>query len=101
MLLAKINYGNENEVFLFDNYEELYKATFCPDYTILDILEFKISGKTYTERKASLEDIAIWYSNLCGEWACSYGELFLVTDFFEKYGKRYGLLTDFRENGII
>jgi len=100
MLLAKINYGNENDVFLFDSYEELYKATFCPDYTILDILEFKISGKTYAEKKADLKDKAIQYSNLCSEWSCSYMELVGVTDYFARNGKQYGLLKEFRENGI-
>ena len=101
MLLAKINYGNENTVILFDTWERLKQAVFCPDYTVIETLEFKINGKTYGERKADLERKAIQYSYLCSEWACSYGELFLVNDFFEKYGKRYGLLTDFRENGII
>ena len=31
----------------------------------------------------------------------SWGELQQMTDYFFKYGKRYGLLREFRENGVI
>ena len=31
----------------------------------------------------------------------SYGELAYFTEYFTKLAKRYGLITEFRENGII
>lgn len=31
----------------------------------------------------------------------SYGELAVFTEYFTKLAKRYGLITEFRENGII
>ena len=31
----------------------------------------------------------------------SYGELAAFTEYFTKLAKRYGLITEFRENGII
>ena len=31
----------------------------------------------------------------------SYGELASFTEYFTKLAKRYGLITEFRENGII
>ena len=31
----------------------------------------------------------------------SYGELIAFTEYFTKLAKRYGLITEFRENGII
>jgi hypothetical protein len=61
---------------------------------------FKVSGKTYTERKENLRDLAIEYSNNVGETCLSYGELAEIGCFFEKNGKRYGLLKEFKENGI-
>lgn len=60
-----------------------------------------ISGKTYTEKKENLRTLAKnWqWSNhdFCG-W--SYGELATINDFFETNGRRYGLLSEFKENCI-
>ena len=61
-----------------------------------------VSGKTYAERKADLHNKAVEWSNTQGNYgAWSYGELAEVQEFFEKNGKRYGLLAEFRENAII
>ena len=68
-------------------------------------LGFTVYGKrnfkpTYQNCKALLRDTAIeWQSNF-GRCAYSWGELAKWQDFFETYGKRYGLLREFRENGI-
>lgn len=80
-------------------WREWYKDTFC----IVDnikMLDLKISGKTYAERKNSLEELAKdWQTNFAGlDW--SYGELAEIGDFFYKNGKRYGLLGEFKENCI-
>lgn len=61
---------------------------------------FKVEGNNYQERKASAHDLAVEWSYLVGETNLSYQELTYVSDFFVKVGKRYGLLTEFRENGI-
>ena len=56
---------------------------------------------TYSETKAKLREEAV-------EWQCdfskhnySYGELAEMQAYFEKEGKKYGLMKEFRENGII
>lgn len=56
---------------------------------------------TYSEKKAKLREEAV-------EWQCdfsrhdySYGELAEMLAYFEKEGKKYGLVKEFRENGII
>lgn len=56
---------------------------------------------TYREKKAKLREEAV-------EWQCdfsrhcySYGELAEMQAYFEKEGKKYGLMREFRENGII
>ena len=56
---------------------------------------------TYSEKKAKLREEAV-------EWQCdfskhnySYGELAEMQAYFEKEGKKYGLMKEFRENGII
>ena len=68
---------------------------------ILLYIPFKVSGKTYQERKADLQDKAIEWSNTQGEYgAWSYGELADIQEFFENNARRYGLLQEFRENAI-
>lgn len=56
---------------------------------------------TYTEHKAKVRQEAIeWQLNFCNHnyyWS----ELANFSAHFEKLGKRYGLLREFRENGII
>lgn len=81
-------------------YEEWCKETFSPNIENIRILDFKISGETYEERKASLEDLAIDYSNNFASLSWSYGELAEICNFFYKNGKRYGLLQEFKENAI-
>ena len=59
----------------------------------------EVTGKTYQERKTSLQELAIEYSNTCYP-DLSYGELATVDSFFETQGRRYGLLREFKENAI-
>ena len=56
----------------------------------------------YERKKARIIDEAIQFQNSFTEgknW--SYGELAEIQDYFEKQAKRYGLVREFRENGII
>ena len=41
-----------------------------------------------------------WQNNFC-EHNYSYGELVYWQDYFERLAKKYGLVEEFRENGII
>ena len=67
------------------------------DYSVLDL---KIKGNNYAERKAYLEDLAKdWQYNFAGyDW--SYSELVEIQGFFYENAKRYGLLKVFKENAI-
>ena len=91
------NYIYKNSV---NGWKEYHADTFSPNTNIIGLLEFKLSGKTYEERKASAEDLAkeyqLYYS--CYDW--SYMELTIIYDYFEKVGKKYGLLKVFKENAI-
>ena len=83
-----------------EGYNAWHSDTFSPLCKDIEILDFKISGKTYRERQASLEDLAKdwqnWFAGL--EW--SYGELAEIGNYFYENGKRYGLLKEFKENCI-
>lgn len=57
---------------------------------------------TYAEKKDEIRQMAIDYQNMFVEGETFYwSDIAEWTEFFEKYGKRYGLLKEFRENGII
>lgn len=57
--------------------------------------------KTYAELKAEKRQEAIDWQLDWGNHNYSWGEIAYYSDYFEKIGKRYGLLKEFRENGII
>lgn len=67
---------------------------------VVAIYTLQAHGKTYAERKANLEAIAIDYSH-ADNGNNGLADLNIMYNFFEDYGRRYGLLTDFRENAII
>ena len=56
--------------------------------------------KTYQQLKQAAREAAIdWQDSLQDNWP-SYGELAEAQGHFEKLGRRYGLLQEFRENCI-
>lgn len=55
----------------------------------------------YAKRKTDVMEEAIeWQTDFCNH-NYSYGELAYFSDYFTRLGKRYGLIREFRENGII
>ena len=72
----------------------------CKQVFLMDLSVVK--GKTYSEKKKCLHDKAIEFSNYRSElYPLSYSESQVITEFFSRYGKRYGLINEFRENGIV
>ena len=56
--------------------------------------------KTYQDNKARVRDMAIQWQMECEDHSYSYGELSDFQEIFNRLGRRYGLLKEFRENGI-
>ena len=56
---------------------------------------------TYNEKKAKLREEAVKWRHDYSRHCYSYGELTEKQAYFEKEGKKYGLMKEFRENGII
>lgn len=65
---------------------------------------FHVTGrrqaKTYKEKQEALRDFAIEWQYGFGDVNYSWGDLSDWQDFFTEYGKRFGLLREFRENAI-
>jgi len=55
---------------------------------------------TYAEKKETVRDFAIEWQGDWGNRDYSYGELAMWQDFFEEYGRKYGL-REFKENAIL
>lgn len=55
---------------------------------------------TYQQKKEQAREQAIDWQYETAEQNLSYGELAEAGEYFEKLGRRYGLLQEFRENGI-
>lgn len=55
---------------------------------------------TYQQKKEQAREQAIDWQDETAEQNLSYGELAEAGEHFEKLGRRYGLLQEFRENGI-
>lgn len=84
-----------------EGYDAWHSDTFSPCCEDVEILDFKISGKNYKERKASLEDIAIDWQLHFSQYSWSYGELAEIGSWFYEKAKKYGLIKDFEMNAII
>jgi hypothetical protein len=55
----------------------------------------------YQRNKEAAREQAIEFQMTHWDHSYSWGELAELTNHFEKLGKRYGLLKEFKENGII
>ena len=56
--------------------------------------------KTYQQKKEAARQQAIDWQDQAAEQNLSYGERAEAGEHFEKLGRHYGLLQEFRENGI-
>ena len=54
----------------------------------------------YQIEKEKARNIAINWQLEESDYSYSYGGLMILQEYFYKLGKRYGLLKEFRENGI-
>lgn len=55
----------------------------------------------YQKRKEAARQKAIDFQNDVAEKDLSWWDISHMADYFEKLGRKYGLLGEFRENGII
>lgn len=99
MFYAAFTIEGQTHSNLYFDFEQFHRDTFSPETDIHAIVEFKTHGKSYAERKESARNTAINFqaAEIPG---LSYSEIAEISAYFEKTGKRYGLLEEFRENAI-
>lgn len=102
MLYAIIKDGNGEIIADFMDYNDFFNKTFCPDSEILFIIDLEKSkkGKSYTDKKEHIRALAKAYQNNF-EFIDSLNAVIILQNYFEKWGKKYGLLREFKENAII
>lgn len=103
MFLVKLKDGDGNETTNLyhgcDCWEKFFDDTFSPAVQELEKVVFVVRRGTYAEQKTQVHDIAVAVSNMdCS--GLSWSELFHLGEWFNKFGRRFGLLREFRENGI-
>ena len=59
-----------------------------------------MAKKSYQDMKEQVRQEAIDWQDWLSENSVSYEGLAIASDYFEKTGRRYGLLQEFRENAI-
>lgn len=94
-------YGeNHGKLYFPSDMEEYFADTFNPEIEYLARIPFKVTGKTYQEKKQSVQSTALEWSNSIHHGILSWSDLAEIGDWFYKQGRRYGLLHEFQENGI-
>ena len=100
-----VKYGNRNrsESYLVEvkqgKPDKVVKYLRSENKMIDTAIPLRLTGKTYSERKQALIDLAIDIQ-ITDQRGLSYGESAIIQDYFEENGKRYGCLEEFRENAI-
>ena len=99
LLLANIN-GTAYTYAGAHRFEAFNRDTFNPltVYTCLDL--GNIHGKTYAEKKADARQKAVDFS-LFDCSGLSWGEFAEIGAYFENLAHRFGLVREFKENGVI
>lgn len=100
MFYAKFSINGVEKCKLYFDWGEYHFDTFSPDTKIIALIDFTVHGKDYQSRKASVESIGIDWSNSSDVIGLYYSDLAILSDWFYRNGKRYGLLCDFIENGL-
>ena len=83
----------------------IYKYELTQDsssfFTVEALKIHPLERKTYEEKRRTLRDFAIYWQQNAEKMAYDWLDNINWSIFFKEYGKKYGLLREFRDNGII
>lgn len=100
MFYAKLKQGNKETGVLYEDFRDYISDTFSPTVETMVIIPFTVHGSNYAERRENVRGTAMEFqtANDCDGLYMS--DMAQIYGWFEKMGKRYGLLKEFRENAI-
>ena len=94
--------NNDLKTDFISNQDFIQKFLFSADAALIKFIDLSISEKDYISRKNHVRDIAMNFQDLFIDgFDMSYDDLFGFSAYFEKQAKKYGLVHEFKENGII
>lgn len=100
-------YRNGSNPYISTTTENLFKMICKYDLRQTGAADFMVVykrepyKKNYKALQEVLRNFAVEWQYMFSELCYSWGDLAEWSAFFEEYGKKYGLLREFRENGII
>ena len=105
MIYAIIKEDDNGEIYgaTFGNWREYQHYTFSSSRLVLfccDTKRLKVCGKTREQKKDSAREIAVHWQYTIGDFCPSYMDFAIAGGYFTALGRKYGLLREFRENGI-
>ena len=99
MFYAKLKQDGKETGVLYEDFQDYISDTFSPAVETMVIIPFTVHGSNYAERRENVRETAIDFQAAdCGGLCMS--DMAQIYGWFEKMGKRYGLLKEFRENAI-
>lgn len=99
-MLIEIRQNDNGDLYVNSFDPELGISEVSDDDIITVINTERLSGVSYEEKKNNLEAQAVDYSLSFGNSTLSWGALAVLQYYFNKYGRRFGLLTVFHANCI-
>ena len=85
---------------IFGTWPEYHAATFSPDCTVAACIPLQLHGSTYAARRESLRTI-VQDIQRADNGGMSYSEAADMAEWLNTNARRYGLVNEFRDNGII
>lgn len=100
MFYAKLKQGNKETGVLYEDFQDYISDTFSPTVETMVIIPFTVHGSNYAERRENVRGTAMDFqtANDCDGLYMS--DMAQIYGWFEKMGKRYGLLKEFRGNCV-
>lgn len=99
MIYTTLEENGTKTGFLFNSYDDFFAATFSPEINITCYIDFKIHGKTYAERKTHAAEIVKEFQAKQAP-GLSWGEALKIQFYFDNLAHRFGLVEEFKNNGI-
>lgn len=99
-------FEGEGNPWISKTHEDMLRVLCKCNVTQESAITFHVDGlrekraTSYADRKAVAREFAIDWQNGFGEFTYSWHDLAGWYEFFEWAGRKYGLLREFRENGI-
>lgn len=97
MLLGVVN----GEAKTYEDFIAFNNATWSPEKEYSFVTDFSVKGKTYAARKTAARELAKSVQVACSNGSFSWSEMAGIGATMEKIARRYGLVREFKENGII